>query len=176
VQVAFDSLQAMMMVFGALVLLAVLVPFILPIFLPLGIAFFWLRRRRAACSSAKRRLHNTPPSPVLLSPACTPGHHRSNSQPETEAGLKLPTAHLTRKITGRTRRYLAASRGIKRHEAVTRSPVVAAFSAVLRGLPVIRAYGAGARFRAAFLQALSHNGAWWFCFLSCARCARSSRV
>ena len=37
----------------------------------------------------------------------------------------------------------------------------------LQGLPTIRAYGAGARFRAAFLTDLSDNGAWWFCFITC---------
>ena len=34
----------------------------------------------------------------------------------------------------------------------------------VQGLPTIRAYGAGGRFRSAFLQDLSENGAWWFCF------------
>ena len=42
-------------------------------------------------------------------------------------------------------------------------PLSAAPTAV-QGLPTIRAYGAGARFRSAFLQGLSENGAWWFCF------------
>lgn len=107
---AFDALQAGMLVLGALAMLAVVLPFILPVFLPLLAAFLWLRRR-----------------------------------------------------------YLATSRGVKRFDGVTRSPVFASLSAALRGLPTIRAYGAGARFRGAFLTALTRNGAWWFCFLSCAR-------
>jgi hypothetical protein len=36
----------------------------------------------------------------------------------------------------------------------------------VQGLPTIRAYGAGPRFRAAFLEQLSENGAWGFCFLT----------
>jgi hypothetical protein len=42
----------------------------------------------------------------------------------------------------------------------------AARSPRAQGLPTIRAYGAGPRFRTAFLQQLSDNGAWWFCFLT----------
>ncbi len=38
-----------------------------------------------------------------------------------------------------------------------------------QGLPTIRAYGAGPRFRAAFVAALNANGAWWFAFISTAR-------
>lgn len=44
-------------------------------------------------------------------------------------------------------RYIAASRDIKRFEAVTRSPVYATFGAALKGLPTIRAYNAAARFQ-----------------------------
>lgn len=35
----------------------------------------------------------------------------------------------------------------------------------LQGLPTIRAYGVGERFRTAFLSDLTANGSWWFCFL-----------
>lgn len=38
-----------------------------------------------------------------------------------------------------------------------------------QGLATIRAYGAGPRFRAAFLAELDANGAWWFAFISTAR-------
>ena len=41
-----------------------------------------------------------------------------------------------------------------------------------QGLPTIRAFGAGPRFRSAFLQELSDNGAWWFCFLTTGGCGR----
>lgn len=109
-QVAFDSLQALMMVLGAFVLLIIVVPFILPLFVPLGFAFFWVQRR-----------------------------------------------------------YLKTSRELKRFEAVTRSPLYAAFSAALKGLPTIRAFRAAARFRAEFLDLLSRNGAWWFSWLTSAR-------
>ena len=40
---------------------------------------------------------------------------------------------------------------------------------MLQGLPTIRAYGAQARFRAQFTDALDANGAWWFAFISTAR-------
>ena len=36
----------------------------------------------------------------------------------------------------------------------------------LQGLPVIRAFNAGHRFRAAFLSDLTDNGAWWFTFIT----------
>ncbi|EFN52562.1 hypothetical protein CHLNCDRAFT_138549 [Chlorella variabilis] len=109
-QVFFDCVLALMMVLGAFALLMVSVPFIIPLFLPLGAAFFLVRAR-----------------------------------------------------------YLRTSREIKRWEATSRSPVFASFSAILKGLPTIRAFGAGPRFRSAFLQELSDNGAWWFCFLTTAR-------
>ena len=108
--VSFDSLQALMMVMGAFVLLVVVVPFILPVFIPLGIAFFWVQRR-----------------------------------------------------------YLKTSRELKRFEAITRSPLYAAFSATLKGLPTIRAYRAAPRFRAEFLDYLTANVAWWFSWLTSAR-------
>ena len=108
--VSFDALQALMMVVGAFTLLVVVVPFILPVFVPLGCAFFWVQRR-----------------------------------------------------------YLKTSRELKRYEAVTRSPLYAAFSATLKGLPTIRAHRAADRFRADFLELLSANVAWWFCWLTTAR-------
>lgn len=108
--VSFDSLQALMMVVGAFTLLVIVVPFILPVFIPLGIAFFWVQRR-----------------------------------------------------------YLKTSRELKRFEAITRSPLYAAFSATLKGLPTIRAYRAAARFRADFLELLSSNISWWHAWLTTAR-------
>ncbi|RMZ52713.1 hypothetical protein APUTEX25_000832 [Auxenochlorella protothecoides] len=108
--VAFDAIQAAMIVLGCFVLLMVVVPFIIPIFIPLGIAF------------------------VLV-----------------------------------YRRYVCTSREVKRFEATSRSPVYASFSALLKGLPSIRAYAAAPRFRARFLRDLSDNGAWWFVFVTCAR-------
>lgn len=108
--VAFDALQALMMVMGAFILLSIVVPFIIPVFIPLGLAFAWVHRR-----------------------------------------------------------YVTTSRELKRFEAVSRSPLFAAFSATLKGLTTIRAYAAEKRFRADFLRLLSHNGAWWFCWLTTAR-------
>jgi len=108
--VSFDALQALMMVVGAFTLLVIVVPFILPVFIPLGIAFFWVQRR-----------------------------------------------------------YLKTSRELKRFEAVTRSPLYAAFSATLKGLPTIRAYRAAARFRAEFLELLTSNIAWWHAWLTTSR-------
>ena len=108
--VSFDCLQALMMVVGAFTLLVVVVPFILPVFIPLGIVFFWVQRR-----------------------------------------------------------YLKTSRELKRFEAITRSPLYAAFSATLKGLPTIRAYRAAARFRADFLDLLTANVSWWHAWLTTAR-------
>lgn len=64
---------------------------------------------------------------------------------------------------------MAASRELRRWESVTRSPVFAAFSSTLQGLPTIRAYGAAPRFHDAFLEHLSLNGRWYFAGLSASR-------
>ena len=109
-KVTFDALQALMMVMGALVLLIVVIPYIIPLFVPLIGTFIFVQRR-----------------------------------------------------------YLATSREVKRHEAVTRSPLYAQFSAILKGLPTIRSYGAGAMFRTSFLNILTNNCAWWYSWLTCAR-------
>lgn len=65
---------------------------------------------------------------------------------------------------------MASSREVKRLEAVTRSPVYAMFSASIKGLPTIRAFGATKRFRKMFLDALDINGSWWIAYINCARC------
>lgn len=39
----------------------------------------------------------------------------------------------------------------------------------VQGLPTIRAYGAGERFKKSFIGELDANGAWWFAFISTAR-------
>jgi ABC-type multidrug transport system fused ATPase/permease subunit len=80
----------------------------------------------------------------------------------------LPLAYLFLRIR---QYYLASSRDVKRLEAVTRSPVYAMFSATIKGLPTIRAFGATPRFRASFLSALDVNGSWWMGYICCARCA-----
>ncbi|KXZ56224.1 hypothetical protein GPECTOR_1g195 [Gonium pectorale] len=103
----FDALQSAFLVVGAIVLVAIAVPVVLPVFVPLALAFFWIRRR-----------------------------------------------------------YIIASREVKRWEAVTRSPVFASFSATLKGLPTIRAFGAAERFQTSFLDLMAHNGDWWFAFIS----------
>ena len=93
--------QTGFMWFGAVVLIAIAVPVILPIFLPLLAAFYHYRQK-----------------------------------------------------------YVATSREVKRYEAVTRSPVYAAFSATLKGLPTIRAYSRQAGFQNDFLRKMSVNGDW----------------
>lgn len=77
----FDALQTGFLCLGAFVLVSIAVPIVLPVFLPLGVLFAYIRNR-----------------------------------------------------------YISTSREVKRLEAVTRSPVYAAFSATLKGLPTIRAY------------------------------------
>ncbi|GAX82138.1 hypothetical protein CEUSTIGMA_g9566.t1 [Chlamydomonas eustigma] len=66
-------------------------------------------------------------------------------------------------------RYIVASRECKRWEAVTRSPLYAFFTQSIKGLPTIRAYGAGKRFDMDFLGLLSVNNAWCFAIISTAR-------
>ncbi len=65
---------------------------------------------------------------------------------------------------------MRTSREVKRWDAVTRSPVFAAFSASLKGLPTIRAFAAQRRFQADFLCSLAHNGDWNYAFLATGRC------
>ncbi|GAX75678.1 hypothetical protein CEUSTIGMA_g3121.t1 [Chlamydomonas eustigma] len=108
--VLFDSIQCGFQVVGAFILVSVAVPVVLPLFLPLGVAFYLIRER-----------------------------------------------------------YVRTSREVKRWDAVTRSPVFAAFSATLKGLPTIRAFSAQHRFQQDFLSHLNHNGEWYYAFLVTSR-------
>ena len=110
-QVMFDALQTISAVLGAMILIAIANPAVIPVFLPLAFVFVKVRAY-----------------------------------------------------------YLASSREVKRWEAVSRSPVYAAFSATIKGLPTIRAFRATPRFRATFLAALNVNGSWWMAYLAGARC------
>jgi ABC-type multidrug transport system fused ATPase/permease subunit len=113
-QVLFDALQTITTVLGAVVLISIANPTIIPVFLPLAWTFLRVRSY-----------------------------------------------------------YLSSSRETKRLEAVTRSPVYASFSATIKGMPTIRAYGIAPRFRRDFLAMLNLNGSWWMAYLACARCART---
>ena len=63
-KVAFDALQAFMMVSGALVLLIVVIPYILPVFVPLIIAFLWINQRYLVTSRELKRFEAVTRSPV----------------------------------------------------------------------------------------------------------------
>ncbi|KAG2430853.1 hypothetical protein HXX76_009827 [Chlamydomonas incerta] len=98
-----EVLDSGMLVVGALVLVAVAVPLVLPLFIPLAVAFLFVRRR-----------------------------------------------------------YITASREVRRWEAVTYSPIYTFVAATCKGLPTIRAYGAGERFQQELLRLLSLSAEWSF--------------
>ena len=66
-QVFFDAAQALMMVVGSFLLLMIVVPFIIPVFIPLGAAFFWVRARYLKASREVKRFEATTRSPVFAS-------------------------------------------------------------------------------------------------------------
>ena len=65
--VAFDALQAMMAVFGALVLLSIVIPYILILFIPLGAAFVWIQQRYLKTSRELKRFEAISRSPIYAS-------------------------------------------------------------------------------------------------------------
>ncbi|KAG2430855.1 hypothetical protein HXX76_009829 [Chlamydomonas incerta] len=96
-----EVLDSGTLVFGAVVLVAIAVPFMMPLFIPLVLAFMWVRKR-----------------------------------------------------------YISGSREFRRWEAVTYSPIYSFVAATCKGLPTIRAYGAGERFQQELLQLLSRSAEW----------------
>ncbi|XP_070850344.1 ATP-binding cassette sub-family C member 4-like [Chaetodon trifascialis] len=67
------------------------------------------------------------------------------------------------------RYFLRTSRGIKRLESTTRSPVFSHLSSSLQGLWTIRAFGAEERFQKAFDAHQDLHSAAWFLFLTTSR-------
>ncbi|DBA75192.1 TPA: hypothetical protein ACH3X1_010497 [Trebouxia sp. C0004] len=66
-QVAFDATQSLFLVAGALILMIIAVPFVLPTLLPLVVAFFWLRHRYITTGREVKRFDATTRSPVYAS-------------------------------------------------------------------------------------------------------------
>lgn len=67
------------------------------------------------------------------------------------------------------RKYILASREVKRMEAVTRSPIYADFSATIEGLVTLRAYKLEHSVTKFFQQQIDENAKAWFSFLMCSR-------
>jgi ATP-binding cassette subfamily C (CFTR/MRP) protein 4 len=67
----FDVLQTGFMCLGAFVLVSIAVPFILPVFVPLVLLFYYLRQRYVATSRQVKRLDATTRSPVYASFSAT---------------------------------------------------------------------------------------------------------
>ncbi|GJJ70301.1 ATP-binding cassette, subfamily C (CFTR/MRP), member 4 [Entomortierella parvispora] len=65
--------------------------------------------------------------------------------------------------------YLRTSRQVKRIDGQTRSPIYSQLSETLDGLTSVRAFGAGDRFMARFVDAQEANGRAFFAYLICAR-------
>lgn len=63
-KVSFDAAQAFMMVFGALILLCVVIPVILPIFVPLILIFMYIQRRYLLTSREVKRFEAVSRSPL----------------------------------------------------------------------------------------------------------------
>ncbi|CAK0732404.1 hypothetical protein CVIRNUC_000127 [Coccomyxa viridis] len=106
----FDALQSSFMVAGSLILVCLVVPWIIPAFVPFIILFFFIRRR-----------------------------------------------------------YLRASREVKRSDATSRSPLYTRLDSISKGLVTIRAYGASGWFISKVEGDLDANGKWWFTFMGLAR-------
>mmetsp|Transcript_5464 Transcript_5464/g.8077 ORF Transcript_5464/g.8077 Transcript_5464/m.8077 type:complete len:1386 (-) Transcript_5464:101-4258(-) len=67
------------------------------------------------------------------------------------------------------KKFLYSSRELKRLESINKSPIFAAFTAQLRGLITIRAFGSEPRLRKEFLKSLDKHGIAWFSWLLCNR-------
>ncbi|KAF8936493.1 hypothetical protein BGZ58_004095 [Dissophora ornata] len=65
--------------------------------------------------------------------------------------------------------YIRTSRQVKRIDSQTRSPIYSQLSETLDGLTSVRAFGAGERFMARFIDAQEANGRAFFSYLICAR-------
>lgn len=63
-QVLFDSVQSLFMVVGAILLVVIAVPWVLPVLLPLLIGFAWCRHVYMAASRDVKRFDNITRSPV----------------------------------------------------------------------------------------------------------------
>ena len=70
--VAFDALQSVLLVGGSLVMMAVAVPAVLPIFIPLAAAFAFFRGRYLAATRDVKRFDGTTRSPVFAALGETP--------------------------------------------------------------------------------------------------------
>ncbi|KAJ3211714.1 hypothetical protein HDU82_005093 [Entophlyctis luteolus] len=67
------------------------------------------------------------------------------------------------------RKYVASSRQVRRHEAITRSPVYASVPATLEGLSIVRAFGAQQRFVDEFSGLQNENSRLAILYLSIGR-------
>ena len=144
-----EVLDSGMLVVGALVLVAVAVPFVLPLFLPLAVMFLFVRRRYVTASREVRRWEAVTYSPIYTFVAATCKVRDGWWPAVTLLDAISRTPH---------------ARAIQWCRVVALPPLLIRFPphTCPQGLPTIRAYGAGERFQRELLRLLSHSAEWSF--------------
>lgn len=89
-QVLFDAVQSLFMVVGAILLVVIAVPWVLPVLLPLLIGFAWCRHVYMAASRDVKRFDNITRSPVYAFVSSTLRARPTFSIEAFEGGPVLP--------------------------------------------------------------------------------------
>jgi ABC-type multidrug transport system fused ATPase/permease subunit len=162
----FDALQLSLLVLGAFVLVTIALPVILPVFVPLLILFYYVRTRYIVASREVKRWEAVSRSPVyaFFAQVGDPPHKRTQ-----EAAFCRPVPPRVTRAHAYAADMRAATARTNHQTCSNHHTLRACTPQSIKGLPTIRAYGAGPRFHAQFLDLLSLNGAWCYAVVSTAR-------